>query len=69
MFSERLLFLLSLSYATRGSRFQEDEDIFREKLDYNTDDDYAYSEDYYEYDYKEHDCDDSHNDVDYKTIH
>ena len=57
---------MKLSFATRRSSFQEDEDISRERIDNYTDDDYAYSEDYYEDDYKEHS---SQDDVDYKTIH
>eukprot|EP00091_Calanus_sinicus_P008086 TRINITY_DN19637_c0_g1_i1.p1 TRINITY_DN19637_c0_g1~~TRINITY_DN19637_c0_g1_i1.p1 ORF type:complete len:141 (-),score=33.82 TRINITY_DN19637_c0_g1_i1:10-432(-) len=67
------LFLLShmmLPCAAERRRFQEDEDISREKIDYYTDDDeYAYSEDYYNDEYKEDDYDDSHDEVDYKTIH
>ena len=61
--------MVKLSFATRGSRFQEDEDISREKIDYYADDDYAYNEDYYNDDYKEPDHDSSQEDVDYKTIH
>ena len=59
---------MKLSCATSGSTFQEDEDISREKLDYYTDDDYANSEDNYNDDYKEHEYDSSHDDVDYKSI-
>ena len=69
MISLFLLSLVKLSFATRGSRLQEDEDISRERIDYYTDDDYANSEDYYNDDYKEPDYDSSQDDLDYKTIH
>ena len=68
MISLFFLSLVKLSFSTRGSRLQEDEDISREKIDYYTDDDYAYNEDYYNDDYKEDDYDSSQDDVDYKTI-
>jgi hypothetical protein len=71
-----LLSLVKLSFATRVSSLQEDEDISKERIEYYTDDDYAYTEDYYNDDYKEHDYDSSEDDVDssaddvdYKTIH
>ena len=69
MISVFLLSLVKLSFDTRESWFQEDEDISKERIDYYTDDDYAYTEDYYNDDYKEHEYDSSHDDVDYKTIH